>query len=43
MALSGCAPDLAALSQDPAPACFRWTWVYGSGELSRYHGCDAVK
>lgn len=44
IALSGCAPDIQAwgdaLKADPAPACVRWTWVYGSGELSRYHGCD---
>lgn len=43
IALSGCAPSFAELAADPAPACLKWTWVYGSGELSRYHGCDAIK
>lgn len=43
LALSGCltAPDLSALSQDPAPICLRVTSIYGSAEAARYHGCDA--
>lgn len=41
--LAGClsAPDLSALSKDPAPICLRVTSIYGSAEASRYHGCDA--
>ena len=34
------ASDIAALANDPAPVCFRATYVYGSVEVSRYHGCD---
>lgn len=43
LVLSGCltAPDLSALSADPAPICLRVTSIYGSAEASRYHGCDA--
>lgn len=42
LSLGGClsAPDLSALSQDPAPICLRITSIYGTAEASRYHGCD---
>lgn len=39
--LAGCTPTLDALADDKAPVCLKWTWVYGSGSVSRYHGCDA--
>lgn len=41
--VAGCltAPDLSALSADPAPICLRITSIYGSAEAARYHGCDA--
>lgn len=39
--LTGCAPDLAALANDPAPICMDHTdpWT-GSTRVNRYHGCD---
>ncbi len=43
--LAGCtdmASVAAALAQDPAAICVRVTTLYGSGELSRNHGCEAL-
>lgn len=39
---TGCAPDLTALANDHNALCARWTWVYGSGEINRNHGCDKL-
>ena len=40
--LAGCAPDLQALSQDHNSDCIRVTWIYGSAEINRNHGCDPI-
>ena len=36
----GCAPDLKALAEDKNAICIRVTYVYGSAEINRNHGCD---
>jgi hypothetical protein len=41
LCLTGCAPDLAALAADPTAVCIRATYVYGSVEINRNHGCEA--
>jgi hypothetical protein len=38
----GCAPDLAALAQDKNALCVRVTWLYGSAEINRNHGCETM-
>ncbi len=38
--LGGCAPDLTALAQDQNALCVRATYVYGSVEINRNHGCE---
>jgi len=37
--LAGCAPDLSALAADKNALCLRATYVYGSVEIDRNHGC----
>ena len=38
--LAGCAPDLAALAADTNALCVQATYVYGSIQINRNHGCD---
>lgn len=38
--LAGCVPNLDALARDKNPLCARVTWISGSVEINRDHGCE---